>query len=70
MGVKNFSFCILLTRPLKHALSEFQLFTAPLTLIITHRWRNLRGRMGLGPPTFISGGAWPPTFLPKCRKFK
>jgi len=28
MGVKNF-FCILLTRPLNHALSEFQLFTAP-----------------------------------------
>ena len=27
MGVNNFSFCILVTRPLKHALSEFQLFT-------------------------------------------
>jgi len=27
MGVNNFSFCILLTRPQKHALSEFQLFT-------------------------------------------
>jgi len=28
MGVKNFSFCILLARPKKHALNEFQLFTA------------------------------------------
>jgi len=27
MGVKNF-FCVLLTRPQKHALSEFQLFTS------------------------------------------
>ena len=26
-GVKNFSVCVLLTRPQKHALSEFQLFT-------------------------------------------
>jgi len=35
MGVKNF-FCRLLTRPLKHALSEFRLFIAPLTPTI--RW--------------------------------
>jgi len=35
MGVKNFSFCTLLTRPWKHARSEFQLFTAPLTSTIT-----------------------------------
>jgi len=36
MGVNNFSFCILLTRPNKHALSEFQLFTgsAPINPIV------------------------------------
>jgi len=27
-----------------------------------HRWRNRGGRMGLGPPTFISGGLAPPLF--------
>jgi len=36
----------------------------------THRWRNQGGRIGLGSPTFISGGPGPPTFLPKYRKFK
>jgi len=32
MGVKNF-FCTLQIRPQKHALSEFQLFTATLHLV-------------------------------------
>jgi len=37
MGVKTFYFCVLLTRPQKHALSEFQVFAAtwrktPLTI--------------------------------------
>ena len=27
-----------------------------------HRWRNRGGRMGLGAPTFISGGPVPPRF--------
>ena len=29
MAVKHFSFCILVTGPKKHALTEIQLFTAP-----------------------------------------
>jgi len=36
VGVNNFSFCILLTRPQKQALSEFQLFTGspPINYIV------------------------------------
>jgi len=34
MGVKNLSFCMLLTKPQKHALSEFQLFTATWRLAL------------------------------------
>jgi len=30
--------------------------------VLKHRWRDRGGRIGLAPPTFISGGACPPLF--------
>ena len=61
MGVKNF-FCILLTRPQKHALSEFQLFTA------TRRFSPFNHNVGLAHPCHVtlilSSGQPDPNSLP------
>jgi len=62
MGVKNF-FCILLTRPQKHALSEFQLFTA------TRRFSPFNHNVGLAHPCHVtlilSSGQPDPNSLPE-----